>query len=66
MHTTSAKRWHMAKKKKTTAKVRVNLVAEPDWVKRAEVSAKKLGLSLSAYIRYAVSLVMDEPENRKK
>jgi len=41
---------------------RVELVAEADWIARVNAQAERLGLTLSAYVRQAVTLKMEKDE----
>jgi hypothetical protein len=41
---------------------RLELIVEPDWVTRIGVQADRLGLSISAYIRQAVTLKLEGDE----
>ena len=45
---------------------RVDLRAPPDWIARVERQAKRRGISLSAYIRQATSLMVDDDENKER
>jgi hypothetical protein len=38
---------------------RIDLRAEPEWISRVEAAARRFGISLSAYIRLAVSERME-------
>jgi hypothetical protein len=51
----------MAKKRKD-GRQRIDLRAEQEWIARLEVLAKRFGLSVSAYIRLAVSERMERDE----
>ncbi len=50
---------------------RIDLRADPEWYARIEAQAKRLGLTMSSYIRQAVTLRLEadeasDPGRRKK
>jgi hypothetical protein len=54
------------RRKKNMTRDRMELKAEPEWIARLTRVAKKLGLSLSAYVRLALTEDMDDRESRWK
>lgn len=70
MTTLIAEPFQMAKTKTTSdqQRDRIDLRAEPEWIARVDVQSKRLGISVSAYIRQAVTLKLerDEAEAPKK
>lgn len=54
------------RKKENYDRGRVEFKAEPEWIERADVEAKRGGHgSLSAFIRFAVTKYMDEIDTRR-
>jgi hypothetical protein len=53
-------------KKKKFDRHRVELVAEPAWIRRVNEEARELGLSLSSYIRLTVNLDMQRREAERQ
>lgn len=49
-------------KKTLPARDRIDLRADPAWVARVEVAAKRFAISVSAYIRQAVTERMERDE----
>ena len=41
---------------------RLDLRAEPEWIERVRFQAERLGLTLSAYIRQAVTRILEQDE----
>ena len=59
------------RKKENFERGRLELVADPELISRAAAQAARLGISLSAYVRVAISLKVerdeaDAPPPRKK
>lgn len=61
----------VGRKKLNLDRERVELRADPEWIRRIYRQATRLGISVSAYIRQAVTLRLerdeaDEPKQDKK
>jgi hypothetical protein len=50
------------RKKENFDRKRVEFMAEPEWIRRADTEAKRLGLNLSSFIRMVVTQHMDRAD----
>lgn len=53
------------RKKENFERGRVELMAEPKWIARANTEAERLGMSLSAFIRMVVTQYLDKAEDER-
>jgi hypothetical protein len=49
-------------RKKKFGRNRVELYGEPEWIRKVTAEANRLGLNLSAYVRFAVNLDLERRE----
>lgn len=56
---------HPMTSNKKTSKGRLEMQADQDWLDRISREAKKLGLSVSAFVRMAVTEYMDGREQQR-
>jgi hypothetical protein len=54
----------IGRRKEKFERRRLELVAEPEWIARLTVQAERLGLSVSAYIRLAVTERLERDESQ--
>ena len=59
---TETERMPGGRRKQNFERRRLELVAEPEWIERVSKQAERLGISLSAYIRLAVTRSLESDE----